>query len=73
MQDKNLFIAICTKKQRTTSDNDLQRTFLPRGHLRALSGGFCGKRLAGSFQEIGLAIGMGLKTILPLEEGVERP
>ncbi len=73
MEDRNLLIAICTKKQRSISPDELQATLLPRGYLKAPVEKFRWKTSDWIIQEIGLAIGMGLKMILLLEEKVEKP
>lgn len=73
MSDANVFIAICTKKQRSIAPPDLIATWLPTGFLKAPQERFLWKTSDWVMQEIGLAIGKGLSIIILLESGVERP
>jgi tetratricopeptide (TPR) repeat protein len=73
IEDKNVFIGICTRKQRSISPNHLASTKFPRGFLRGRADYFTWKTSDWIIQEIGLAVGRGLRLILLVEEGVERP
>lgn len=66
MSDRNVFIAICTKKQRSISPTDLIATWLPKGFLKAPQQKFPWKTSDWIMQEIGLAIGKGLSIIILL-------
>jgi hypothetical protein len=70
LENRNVLIAICTKKERVISPNVLAKTVLPRGFLKAPENQFLWKTSDWIIQEIGLAIGRGLDLILLLEEGV---
>jgi hypothetical protein len=73
IDDKNVFIAICTRKQRSIAPNQLSPIFFPRGFLKGRSDQFLWKTSDWIIQEIGLAIGRGLRVVLLLEAGVEKP
>ena len=73
MQDKNLFIGICTKKERVIGDQELKPPFWPRKQLAAAEGSFEWKTSDWITQEIGLAIGRGMELMILLEKGVRRP
>src|SRR5262245_53965236 len=73
LADRNVLIAICTKKERVISPNVLANTLLPRGFLKAPKNEFLWKTSDWIIQEIGLAIGRGLELILLLEEEVQKP
>lgn len=73
MEDRNLFIAICTKKQRAIRPTDLTSPFLRPQLLQASSEKFLWKTSDWIIQEIGLAIGKGYPLILLLEKDVEKP
>lgn len=73
LADRNVLIAICTKKERVISPNVLVKTLMPRGFLKAPENEFLWKTSDWIIQEIGLAIGRGLDLILLLEEGVQKP
>src|SRR6266487_468816 len=73
LANRNVLIAICTKKERVISPNVLVKTFMPRGFLKASENDFLWRTSDWIIQEIGLAIGRGLDLILLLEEGVQKP
>src|SRR5947209_17633132 len=59
LSDKNVFIGICTRKERVVSPAALRATVFPRGSLRARQDQFLWKTSDWIIQEIGLAIGKG--------------
>lgn len=71
--DKNLFIGICTKKERVISHNALKKTVFPTKHLKGRQEDFGWKTSDWIIQEIGLALGRGLHLILLVEDGVRPP
>jgi hypothetical protein len=73
MSDKNVFIAICTRRERAILPDTLKRTFYPRGLFKAKEEQFLWNTTDWLIQEIGFAIGKGLDLILLLEAGVEKP
>ena len=73
MRDKNLFIGICTKRERTISPNNLKKTFFRKDVLKAASQDFKLKTSDWILQEIGFAVGKQIDIMLLLEEGVRRP
>jgi tetratricopeptide (TPR) repeat protein len=73
MSDNDTFIGICTKQQASVSPKELKRTYLPAGFLKARAEKFHWKASDWMIQEIGLAVGKGLRIILLVENGLERP
>ena len=73
LEDRNVFIAICTKKQRSIAPDQLSPTPFRRGFLKGRTEQFVWKTSDWIIQEIGLAIGRGLRIILLLETGVAKP
>ncbi len=73
ISDKNVFIGICTRKEKVISPLDLVETTFPRGFLKAKVDRFFWKTSDWIIQEIGLAIGKQLSVILLLENGVRAP
>jgi hypothetical protein len=73
LANRNVLIAICTKKERVISPNALVKTVKPRGFLKAPENDFLWRTSDWIIQEIGLAIGRGLDLILLLEEGLQKP
>lgn len=73
MQGKNLFIGICTKKERVVADQELKPPVWPRKQLAAAEGSFEWKTSDWITQEIGLAIGRDMDLMILLEKGVRRP
>lgn len=71
--DKNLFIGICTRKERVVSPSALSSGFFARGSLLAKESEFHWKTSDWIIQEIGLAIGRDMKIILLVEEGIKSP
>lgn len=73
MEDKNLFIGICTKKERVIAqDKLLAKLFFP-GQLSAKIGDFAWKTSDWLIQEIGLAVGRKMAVILLVEQDLRRP
>src|ERR1700745_3994790 len=64
MSDNDTFIGICTKQQASVSPKELKRTYLPAGFLKARAEKFHWKASDWMIQEIGLAVGKGLRIIL---------
>jgi hypothetical protein len=73
LANRNVLVAICTKKERVISPNVLTEAWLPRGFLKAPQNEFFWRTSDWIIQEIGLAIGRGLDLILLLEEGLQKP
>jgi hypothetical protein len=63
LSDKNLFIGICTKKERVIADEQLRRVWLRRASLQAEEQEFRWKTSDWAIQEIGLAMGKQLPII----------
>ncbi len=70
---KNLFIGICTKKERGVAQQALQRGWINRGTLKGDEAEFSWKTSDWIIQEIGLAIGRSMSLILLLERGLRPP
>jgi len=71
--DKNVFIGICTRKERAVPIKALSKTwFMPR-FLKAAEIDFEWKTSDWIIQEIGLATGLGLTLILFIESGLRSP
>ena len=73
IQDKNLFIAICTQKERVIAANGLKPSVWPWKHLAAAENSFEWKTSDWITQEIGLAVGRDMELMILLENGVSRP
>ncbi len=71
--DKNLFIGICTQRERVVQDNELTPPWYPRDSLAGKAAAFEWKTSDWIIQEIGLAIGRGLSVILLVENGIRSP
>ena len=59
--DKNLFIGICTRKERVIAPSALTRSWFAKKSLKAKESDFHWKTSDWIIQEVGLAIGRGLK------------
>jgi tetratricopeptide (TPR) repeat protein len=70
---KNLFIAICTKKELVVSINVLRKKGVLRRYLGAPEEDFYWKTSDWIIQEIGIAIGQQLDLILLIESGLRQP
>lgn len=70
---KNLFIGICTKKERVITPTALSRSWISRSRLNGNQEDFNWKTSDWIIQEIGLAFGRGLQLILLVEKGVRQP
>lgn len=71
--DKNVFIGICTKKERVITNNALRKSFYNSKKLTAYESQFEWKTSDWIVQEIGLAKGMNLELILLIEDEVREP
>ena len=70
---KNAFIGICTKKECVVANTSLSPLILRPDYRKAKVTDFSWKTSDWIIQEIGLAIGRGLKIILLVEEGLRLP
>jgi tetratricopeptide (TPR) repeat protein len=73
IQDKNVFIGICTGRELVVEQSSLTGSFLTGSTLKAKRQDFEWKTSDWIIQEIGLAIGRNMKLIIFLEEGVREP
>ncbi len=73
LADKNVFIGICTKKERVIPDNSLTKAFFRPSVRKAQEKEFHWKTSDWIIQEIGLAKGKKLDLILLVERGVREP
>lgn len=73
IDDKNVFIGICTRKERVVLDQKLVRGVLSRDRRWARERDIGWKTSDWVIQEIGLAVGKKLDVILLLERGVRAP
>jgi hypothetical protein len=73
INDKNLFIGICTRKEFVINPPDLKHRVLRKNFATAPTSAFYQKTSDWIIQEIGLAIGKGLDIILLIENGVRKP
>lgn len=71
--DKNLFIGICTRKERVIAPSALSQSWFARKSLTAKESDVYWKTSDWIIQEVGLAIGRGMKIILLIEEGTRSP
>lgn len=73
IEGKNLFIGICTVKEKVTNPINLKPRFFDRDSWWGKREAFEAKTSDWIIQEIGLAIGRGMELILLVEEGLRRP
>jgi len=73
LQGKNLFIGICTSKERVVDPSALKRGSLFPKRLVGESSSFKAKTSDWIIQEIGLAVGREMELMLLLEEGLRPP
>ena len=73
MEDKNLFIGICTPKELAVTATALSRPFLAQKKLCGQQNSFEHKTSDWLLQEIGYAVGKGMRLIILLEEGTRQP
>ena len=73
IEDKNLFIGICTKKEIVTDYGNLEKKLFSRGYVCAREENISWKTSDWIIQEIGLAIGRKMEVILLIEHGVQKP
>lgn len=72
-EGKNVFIGICTRKERVVEERALRPSKFSRSKLVGNADAFSWKTSDWLIQEIGLAIGREMKVVLLLEEGIRRP
>lgn len=73
IQDKNLFIGICTKKERAIDPGNLKLGLFRRSMFNAKEEDFDWKTSDWIIQEIGLSIGRDMGIILLIEKGLRLP
>ncbi len=73
LSDSNVFIGICTKKERVILDRSLTKARLRPGFLRGEEGQFAWKTSDWIIQEIGLARGKNFDLVLLVERDVRKP
>jgi tetratricopeptide (TPR) repeat protein len=73
MGGKNVFIGICTKRERVVAEESLSGVVLQPAYRKGKKADFEWKTADWIIQEIGLAKGLGMELILLIEEGVRRP
>ena len=73
MEGKNLLIAICTPSESAISPENISSVFLRPPYLKARKEHFQPKISDWILQEIGCAVGKGMRIIILLEEGVRVP
>lgn len=73
IEDKNLFIGICTRKEYTIREECLKKSMFPRKKLHVDGESLELKTSDWIIQEIGLAVGRGMDIIILLEDGVRMP
>ena len=73
LEGKNLFIGLCTRKERVVSSNALSSCWMSRQKLAVKENDLEWKTSDWIIQEIGLAIGRGMDIILLVEEGIRSP
>lgn len=71
--DRNVFIGICTSKERVISESDLKVPIFSSESLQGKASDFSWKTSDWVIQEIGLAVGRGMSLILLLEKGCRKP
>src|SRR3546814_16621871 len=72
-EDKNVFIAICTRKELVVDESKIRPGLLRSNIWFANKDDYKWKTSDWIIQEIGLAFGRGLDVILLVEEGVRSP
>lgn len=73
IKGKNLFIGICTKKERSIAELMLRKGWLLRDRLTANAVDFSWKTSDWIIQEIGLAVGRDMSLMLLVERGLRPP
>lgn len=73
IKDKNLFVGICTKKERVIGSDKIKPCRINRKFFKVHESEFNWKTSDWIIQEIGLAIGRGMALILLIEEGLRLP
>jgi len=73
VEGRNVFVGICTKKERVIQAQKLSRNIFFGDRLSAKANDIEWKTSDWIIQEIGLAVGRGMSVILLLEEGCRKP
>jgi tetratricopeptide (TPR) repeat protein len=73
IEDKNLFIGICTIKEAVIDPTKLTKAIFDKKMIKTEKAAFFSKTSDWIIQEIGLAIGLNMDLILLLENGVREP
>jgi hypothetical protein len=73
MKNANTFIGICTKKERVIKNIELKKCFLSEINYKINNTNYDWKTSDWIIQEIGCAVGRGMKIILLIEEGQRKP
>lgn len=73
IRDKNLFVGICTKKERVIGSDKIKPCWIKRKILKVHESEFNWKTSDWIIQEIGLAVGRKMALILLIEEGLRLP
>ena len=73
IEDKNLFIGICTNKEAAVQTDKLRRGIFKKKIIKAEEEHFSSKTSDWIIQEIGLAIGHDMDLILLVENGIRQP
>lgn len=73
IKDKNLFIGICTKKEKVTTEDKINKAVFSTNKVMIKNEDLEWKTSDWVIQEIGLAVGKGMDIILLLEEGTRNP
>ena len=73
IEDKNLFIGICTAKEQTIDHQNVKKSRLNKNMLVAREDDFVFKTSDWIIQEIGYALGKGMDLMIFLENGLRRP
>ncbi|MEF8723392.1 MAG: hypothetical protein V5B30_12570 [Candidatus Accumulibacter delftensis] len=73
LEGSNLFIGICTRRERVVTPSSLSPSWFVRDRLSAKAADFHWKTSDWIIQEIGLAIGKGMNIILLIEDGIKSP
>jgi tetratricopeptide (TPR) repeat protein len=73
IEGKNVFIGICTRRERVIDDAKLRPTVFDRGRRSVADADLVWKTSDWIIQEIGLAIGRGMVIVLLVENGCRKP
>jgi hypothetical protein len=73
IQDKNVFIGICTRREYAVAQENLTHSYFDKSTLKTTDQKLQWKTSDWLIQEIGLAVGRKMNIILFLEDGVREP